>query len=85
MLRSKIGWLNIEDIVKFGSNVIWNENLDSDHKKIVYDEVEKRKNQHPELNKLWIDVYYKIHGLEPTAKKWTLVKSCAFRSFSRYR
>lgn len=55
---------NIREIEKYGSTVLWNSNLKKNHKEIIYNEIEKRKNL-PELQKLWEDVYYMTHGVEP--------------------
>lgn len=53
------------DIANYGSNVIWNDHLQQEHKRIIYQEVENRKDR-TELQQLWKDVHYKTHGFEPT-------------------
>ncbi|MBK9593414.1 MAG: hypothetical protein IPO32_18590 [Crocinitomicaceae bacterium] len=55
---------DIKGIAKYGSNVLWNNNLTKEHKQIIYTEVEKRKDL-PALQKLWKDVYYQTNGFEP--------------------
>jgi|SRR5690554_1540221 len=65
-LKHAIEEENINDLAKYGSRVIWNDNLEAQHKKIIYREIEKRKDNYPELQKLWKDVYYKMNGLEPS-------------------
>lgn len=51
-------------LLKYADLVVWNDNLLDDHKAIVYKEIEKRSNL-PAFKKIWKDVHYKTHGVEP--------------------
>ena len=55
---------DIEAIRDLGNRIVWNDYLLQEHKEIIYREVGKRKGRHPELNELWGDVYFKMHGIE---------------------
>lgn len=68
---------NIEAIVELGSKILWNEYLLQEHKEIIYTEVGKRKGRHPELSKLWGEVYFKMHGIElETIERYQYVLTC---------
>lgn len=57
---------DIDQINFYGSRVIWNHHkAEPQHKKIVLDEISKRKEIHTELKKLWKDAFYLVHGTEP--------------------
>lgn len=56
---------DIPSIKQFGDRIIWNQHLEQRDKKIIYQAVQNRVKQHPELIPLWKEVYYKTHGHEP--------------------
>lgn len=55
---------DLNNIAKNGRAVLWNDNLEEEHKRIIFTEIEKRRTN-PELKKLWNDVHYKTKGVEP--------------------
>ena len=56
---------NIPQIAFYGDRIIWNEHLEQSDKKMLYKSLESIHELHPELEQLWKDVHYKIHGYEP--------------------
>ncbi|MCH2235622.1 MAG: hypothetical protein MK078_15380 [Crocinitomicaceae bacterium] len=55
---------DLEQINKYGRKLVWNQYLLDSDKSFIYDEVEKIKDL-PRMSKLWNDIHYKKHGLEP--------------------
>ena len=64
--ENAINETNIDSINEFGQKVIWNEFLEIQHKKKMYDDIKSLISNNPELKKLWFEVHYKVKGLEPT-------------------
>lgn len=55
----------INDILNYGTAVLWNDNFEKTHQAIFYKEIKQRIQNHPELGPLWKEVYFRTHGVEP--------------------
>ena len=56
---------NIEEIELYGDQLIWNEFFTVPHRKLVFEELDKRVKVNPQLEKVWSDAHFKYYGLEP--------------------
>ena len=63
--KTEIKKKDIESIKFYGDKMIWNVHLSQEDKKSIYHAVKPIAEKHPELDQLWKEVHYKVHGYEP--------------------
>jgi hypothetical protein len=57
--------INISKLNEYGQHLIWSERLDQETKMVIYETIKLKIDTYPELNELWKEVHYKVHGHEP--------------------